>query len=205
MKQETSEEKIILTKEEYKSLLDRTKRQPLIYDSFDKWDNLESLEVFSDKQILVCFDTLENCAHYPHHIQGEWTKRRDISILSLLTFCGLRPGEACSLRFDDYVSAEDCLLIRPENNKQKRGRKVPLPKQAKKYISNYLKMPKYIWANSEFLFPSFENKQKPLSSRTWKYIMREKILKPSGLWVAPTGNKNNRVPKFRSYSFRHSF
>jgi site-specific recombinase XerD len=45
-----------------------------------------------------------------------------------------------------------------------------------------------------------ENKH--ISAGRWKCIFREKILKPAGIWVAPSPGKTR--PKFSSYTLRHT-
>jgi integrase len=167
-------------------------QQTLLYQDIERIP-----EKFFSEDIEVMLNTLDNSNDYLKTVWGEWMKARDKAILMTVYLLGLRPLETCALRFDDFNMRDETVLIRGENNKQKKDRILPIPKKLLKYVMAYLKFPRFMWKSSSYIFPSAENEH--ISSERWKHIFREKILKPSGLWVAPVGK---RMPKYRSYTLR---
>lgn len=194
---------IRISVEEYSKLLEASKRITyLASDETQPGDNLKTLETFRKKDVDKMFKVLQNSKDYFKNGIGLWMKKRDLCILATLVYMGLRPREACYLKFSDINLIKGYAYIDRNNNKQKKPRVVPIPKSWMPYFKSFTKMPKYFWENSEYLFPSHESKV--LSPGQWKRIMREKILKPSKLWLAPE-DKNPAKTKFRSYTLRHYF
>jgi len=144
-------------------------------------------------------DTITNSNKYQKNIWGEWMKARDKLILIIQYEHALRPREVCQLRFDDFNLMEKTIKIQAKNNKQKKERVIPICKRIKPYVEEYFKFPSWMWKGSPYIFPSFQNQY--LSPERWKYIFREKILKPSGLWIKPIAPQ---FSKTRSYTLRHS-
>lgn len=157
-------------------------------------------ELFDRNDFAIMIESIERCSLYPKDIYWRsWMKARDKCILAFLFFMGLRPKCACSLRYFDFNKKTLSFFIDGKNNKERKDRILPLPNAIVPYLLDYLKYGRF----GEYIFPSFENRSKPLSTQTWKRIMREKILKPCGLWIAPTGK--SRVSRTRSYSLRMSY
>jgi integrase/recombinase XerC len=173
--------------------------QKLLYDE----TNLLP-DIFKPEEIQRMLGALQNSNGYLKNIWGDFMRTRDVTILMTIYLMGLRPNEACSLRFDDFDIKNRTVKIRGENNKVKKDRVVPVPDELIKYYSDYLKFRReHFWKGSKYLFPSFENEH--ISAGHWKYIMREKVLKPAGLWIAPIDNgTGNKTPKYRSYTLRHT-
>ena len=156
-------------------------------------------ELFDRDDFETMIESIDRCKSYPKDPYWKlWMRARDKCILALLFYTGGRPKEICSLRYDDFKPKLMAFHIRGINNKQKKDRVVPILAQALPYLKEFLSMGR----SSEYIFPSFECRGRPLSAARWKSIMREKILKPSGLWIAPIGTT---VPRTRSYSLRASF
>jgi integrase len=156
-------------------------------------------ELFDRDDFSKMISAIEKGSIYPvDPYWNFWMKERDKCILAMLFYTGCRPKEICSLRYDDFKPKLMAFHIRGENNKQKKDRIVPIVEPLVPFIQSYLKYGR----RSNYIFPSYENISKPLSSGRWKTIMREKILKPSGLWIAPV---NTTVPRTRSYSFRAGY
>ena len=162
-------------------------------------DNARMNEVFSDNDIAVMFYTLIRSKDYLKNIYGEWMKARDLCILAALRYMLLRPKEACCLMFKDLNFKKMQIHIRGETNKEKKDRFLCIPDKFLSFYKYYMGFPKWLWKNSEFLFPSFENGH--ISPGRWKTIMREKILKPAGVYEPPV---HNRMPRTRSYLLRAS-
>jgi site-specific recombinase XerD len=126
---------------------------------------------------------------------GEFLKMRDVCILATIYILGLRPNEACSLKFEDFDFKNRKVIIRGENNKCKKDRILPVPASLMKFYKQYLVFPRSrFWRASKYLFPSFSRDH--VSASTLKFIMREKVLKPLNLW--------NFSETRTTYKLRHS-
>lgn len=170
-------------------------KQILLYEDVKKCP-----EIFSGAEIEAMLNQIDKSEGYLKTAWGEWMKARDKAILMTIYILALRPNEACALRFDDFNLKEGTVLIRGENNKVKKDRVLPLPPDLIPYYRNYFKFERVrFWRGSPYLFPSLETSK--ISAGRWKHIFREKILKPLGIWEAPV---NSTVPKYRSYSLRHT-
>lgn len=64
-----------------------------------------------------------------------WVGKRDLALLTLIYGCGLRIGEALSLRYGDMAGDHDSIRITGKGNKQ---RDVPILPIVKEAIANYL-------------------------------------------------------------------
>ena len=62
---------------------------------------------------------------------------RDHAIVCLLRYCGLRAAEACNLRLDDLIEAEDAVFVRSGKSRYAR-RKVPLVSPCPQALAVYL-------------------------------------------------------------------
>lgn len=75
----------------------------------------KTLSKFELKQV---FDVTQACSRYPE---------RDITMLMLTHYCGLRVGEVAALRFEDIISSDGTLLseltLDKERTKSKRAKK----------------------------------------------------------------------------------
>jgi len=150
-------------------------------------------KIFSkdDLELMLC--TLKNSDDYLKNVWGDFLKARDKCIVLLLYALGLRPKECLYLKFNDFDFEGWTIYINGENNKEKKSREVPITKDVATALKEYLAYPKSLWNGSDYIFPSFEDRTRPLSPGRWKGILREKILKPAGLYVKG---------KTKSYTFR---
>lgn len=154
-------------------------------------------ELFEQNDLIKMMDALDKITFQKDFYWDKWIRLRNKAILCLLWYGGLRPKEACYLKFSDFKDGK--LLIRGENNHSKRDRIIPLKQEMMPYLIEYLELGK---RNKEWVFPSFNDKTQPLSPTRWKAIMREYILKPIGRWIPA---EKGTVPRTRSYSLRASF
>ena len=176
--------------------------QRLLYQGCNKipkgnFSNEELSKIF--KQI---FDSEDYWKTKGYADWGLFFKWRDFSLVATMLLLGLRPKEACCLRFDDIDFKTNWVFIDGKNNKCKKDRRIPLPKKLSLIFREYLsRFPKQrFWKGSNYLFPSFQNPH--ISPGRLKHIFREKVLKPLGIWNLEQGK---RVPKTRLYALRHSF
>lgn len=159
-------------------------------------------KLFSQENIEQILYTCRRGNFYLKNDWGEWMRARDECIIMLMYHCALRPRECTSLKFSDFSINDMSIIIRPENNKERQGRSLPLPDVIIESLKAYLTFPRArFWQGSPWLFPSFESKTHPLASGTWKGRFR-RILKQAGIWLAPEGN--SKKPTFSSYTLRHT-
>lgn len=124
---------------------------------------------------------------------GKFLKIRDITLIATIYLLSLRPLEACMLRIEDFDFKHSFVRIRGCSNKLKKDRVIPIPKVLYKYLNAYLSYPKFrFWKSSPYLFPSMENNH--ISSKRIETVLREKALKPLGLWKLGVS----------TYTLRHS-
>lgn len=160
-------------------------------------------DFFTEKEIFLIFNQLKNCTDYwkkkGYAEWGQFFKARDFTLVATIYILGLRPNEGCSLKFSDVDFRHATIKIRGETNKVKKDRVIPLPKTLIKILKDYMQFPvRRFWRGSPYFFPSFENDH--ISPGTLKTIMREKILKPLGLWERP-----EKLGTVRTiYKLRHS-
>ena len=160
-------------------------------------------KIFSGDDIKAIFLTIRDSQDYLKTIWGDWMKTRDSTVISLMLAMGLRPREACWLRFDDFDLNNMTLRIRAENNKVKKERVVPIPDTVIPFITAYLSFNRSrFWRGSPWMFPSLENER--MSVETIKGRFR-KTLKQAGLWKIDYIDKAGRPrPSLHLYSCRHT-
>jgi len=130
---------------------------------------------------------------------GVFFKARDKTILATIYILGLRPKEACCLKFSDFDMRKCLVKIRGENNKVRKDRVIPVPQVLISIYRNYLKFPRCrFWKGSKYLFPSFMKRY--ISPKSVERMLREKALKPLGLWTFPEKHGSQRT----TYKLRHS-
>lgn len=157
-------------------------------------------EILGEKEINRIIYSLLNSKDYPSAQLGKWMRIRDICLIATIYLLGLRPKEACCLRFDDFDFKGMILKIRGENNKMRKDRVLPVPRLLTRIYKPYLQFSRYkYWKGSKYLFPSMQ--QNHISPGRLKHIFREKALKPLGLWKM---SGNWKLPKIRLYTLRHS-
>jgi integrase/recombinase XerC len=169
------------------------------------YENTKKLpEVFTKSDISKMIITLETSPDYLQNVWGDWMRARDKAIMMTIYALDLRPKEACKLKFEDFDLRALTVHIHGENNKTGKDRVLPIPNELGKHLRDYLNTKKFpremFWKGSPYLFPSYENNF--MSPGRWKHIFREKILKPSGLWLPP--EEGSTVTKYRSYTLRHT-
>jgi len=161
-------------------------------------------EIFTEQEVMqIVLQPLKSQDYWTkdgYADWGEFFRMRDVCLLATIYLLGLRPKEACCLRFDDFDFRSGNVKIRASSNKVRKERVLPIPATLMKFYRKYLTFPKArFWKGSKFLFPSFGSEH--LSASALKTIMREKILKPLNLWEMPVNSKKS---KFSTYTLRHS-
>ncbi len=116
--------------------------------------------------------------------------RRDLLILGLFVYTGIRKGELLSLRIQDIDLQKRILHINGRTSKSKKSRFIPIHFNLEGYLKDYLQERKSLCFTSEFLIISTKE-DKGLSTHGLKS------------WVT----KYNRLSgvKFHMHQFRHTF
>ncbi len=124
------------------------------------------------------------------HSKSSLILRRDMMMLYLLLFCGLRKGEFISLRVADIDINKRLLTVRAETSKSKRTRYIPIHPTAMLSLLEYIKERNRHGYKTEKLIVSSNNDQ-GLTRDGLKH-WANRLIKLSGV-------------KFHLHRFRHSF
>jgi integrase len=160
-------------------------------------------EPYTDEEINILVLTFSKTESYADNVAGEFTRRRDSTILQISAKIGLRPGEALALRWDSVDWRADQININPYSNKQRDPTSVRLCSKAKEILFNWKEVfDQHI--KSPFIFPSL-NTFMPITTSAWAKRLRE-ISKEAGIYKVvwhteagqPMGNR-------RPYSARKYF
>lgn len=183
--------------------MEQLKPNVLLWDCSKNYKH--ATKTFSEEEIKQMLDALENNGlHYwkegGYSEWGSFYKARDVCLVAFIYYHALRPKEACYLKLLDIDFQKRTIYIAPWSNKTNKDRVVRLSKLVMPYLEKYLAFNKKFWKGSDYAFPSFQNSH--ISPQTLKTIMREKVLKPLGLY-----EKVDNTPKHSRtslYSLRHS-
>lgn len=124
------------------------------------------------------------------HSHGPFLLKRDMAIIGILTFCGLRRNELIALETRDVDLHQGFITIRAETSKSKATRKLPINIHLRMYLSEYLEARKKRNPKSAYLLVS-QTSDTPLTKHGLKH------------WVARLSNLSG--VKFHLHRFRHTF
>jgi site-specific recombinase XerD len=122
--------------------------------------------------------------------QNSFLLKRDLAMIGILTFCGLRRNELISLEVKDIDLFNGFITVQPETSKSKRLRKVPINAHLKIYLLEYLHERKNRKCTARHLFVS-NGSDRGLTRHGLKHWV-ERISLLSGV-------------KFHIHRFRHTF
>ena len=123
-------------------------------------------------------------------VQSSFLLKRDLAMIGVLTFCGLRRNELASLELRDIDLFNGFITIRPETSKSKKLRKVPINTHLKIYLLEYLQERKKRGCKTQHLFVS-NNEDSGLTRDGLKHWVA-RLVRLSGI-------------KFHVHRFRHTF
>jgi len=117
--------------------------------------------------------------------------RRDQALLRLLADSGMRRGEIASLTVEDlHLDGEGLVLLRGETSKSRRGRIVPLSREALGALDRYLRV----------------RHAHPHAPLPWLWLGKRGRLSDSGiLQVVERRGRAAGVPGLHPHRFRHTF
>jgi len=161
---------------------------PLLYNGTRKLP-----DTFDNEEIERILHFAISSEKYLKSEWGQWMKYRDVCLFATIYVLGLRPKEACCLRFENFDLKRTTVKIKGTSNKNRKDRVIPVPKILFKFYEKYFGFSRLrFWKGSPYVFPSFQNRH--ISPKRAEQTFREKILKPLQLW-----NGNNSL-----YTLRHS-
>jgi integrase/recombinase XerC len=82
---------------------------------------------------------LDAAGRAPADNQRSYWPVRDVAVVSVLAFCGLRISELCNLTMASYVNDVDRPVFKVRGSKGGKGRVVPIPKRTTEAIDAYLR------------------------------------------------------------------
>ncbi len=123
----------------------------------------------------------------------EWSSRlarlRNKAIFYTLLFSGIRKGELMGLRAEDVDLKKRTLYVRPETSKSRRGRTLPLHRQAVEVLEQYMK----------------QREKKHTCAELWVSASSDHGLTSHGLKHMVSVVKETSGVNFHLHRFRHTF
>jgi site-specific recombinase XerD len=145
---------------------------------------------YNDKRALEKRDAERILTAVLQHSRNTFIMKRDMAMLHVLLFCGLRKGELISLRVRDINLERRTLLVNGNTSKSKKDRLLPINASLLLHMQDYM---------------DERRKWKYASEYLWVSSNRDERLSPHGLkhWV-------NRLRKlsgvrFHLHQLRHTF
>lgn len=122
--------------------------------------------------------------------QHSFLQKRDLAMIAVLTFCGVRRTELLGLEVRDIDFIKGFITVRAETSKSRKVRDIPMNPHLKFHLKEYLIERKKKGCKSEFFFVSFTE---------------DKVLTLDGLhhWVRRLVVASG--VKFHVHRFRHTF
>lgn len=146
---------------------------------------------------LLC-KTITNSQTYPMNNRGLFLRWRDVTILKLLFYCGLRPAECLNLRWKDVNFEREFIKVQPYFNKVKNDSSAQLSSPAKEALLDWYCVCQDLGTLFEFLFPSCETFE-PVRADRFSRLFRD-YAKEAGLlrveWITETGQKKYNLSPY---------
>tara|TARA_B100000508_G_scaffold120886_2_gene102245 strand:+ start:1122 stop:2063 length:942 start_codon:yes stop_codon:yes gene_type:complete len=146
--------------------------------------------VYDDERALKQSEIEKIIVSVMQNSKNTFVKQRDLAMISVLVFCGLRRGELLGLKVTDIDFQKGVLRVNGVTSKSKASRYVPVHRVALQSLDEYMLVRKQRKSQCEYLWVS-EIKDTPLTEHGLKH------------WV-------NRIKAwsgvdFHVHRFRHSF
>jgi len=135
-----------------------------------------------------------------------FNKIRKAMIFFLMYYLGLRPKESFASKVEHVNLNNGTLYIPAENNKQRVSDMIPLPDFVIDALNKYLRIRRYYFKNSPYLFPSKHRRSSGILGRSMVCRIFKEACKKAGIiqtqYTDVLGRKKyNLTP----YSLRHAF
>jgi site-specific recombinase XerD len=122
--------------------------------------------------------------------QNAFLLKRDIAMIGVFTFCGIRRTEFVSLEMKDIDFFNGFITVQAETSKSKRIRRIPINSHLKFSLQEYLNERKKRGCKTQYLFVSY-NKDTGLTLNGLRHWVK-RLVQKSGV-------------KFHVHRFRHTF
>jgi len=146
---------------------------------------------YDDKQWLDKEDVEKIRTSIELKSKNLFLKKRNLAMLGVLLFCGLRRNELISLRIFDINLEKKMLTVNGITSKSKRQRIVPLNNQVIEYLKDYLK--------------ELKSKKDYKDQYLWASDSRNHRLTPNGLKHLVKTLRIRSSVKFHIHQCRHTF
>jgi len=146
--------------------------------------------VFVDHRSLTGEEIRKIMGAVAQNASNPFLLKRDMAMIGILTFCGLRRNELISLEVRDIDLFTGFITIQPETSKSKRLRKVPINIHLKMHLLEYLEERKKRGCKTPYLFVA-NGRDKRFEVPGLKHWVK-RISRLSGV-------------KFHVHRFRHTF
>ncbi|MBS1624076.1 MAG: site-specific integrase [Bacteroidetes bacterium] len=145
---------------------------------------------FTDHRALTGDEIKRIMGCIVQHSGSTFIMRRDLAMIGILTFCGLRRTELISLEMKDVDIDAGFITVRSETSKSKRTRRLPINVFLKPYLKEYMAVRKQRKCQAVRFFVS-QGKDHDLTLHGLKHWV-ERIVKKSGV-------------RFHLHRLRHTF
>lgn len=146
--------------------------------------------VYNDRRALSKEEVKKIISAIEINYINTFLKKRDLVIVYILLFCGLRKNELISLEVTDIDLEKRVITIRPETSKSKKKREIPINPKLASSLREYFEERKKLKYTTQNLFASYSKDEK-LGVNGLNHWTK-KIIKISGV-------------KFHLHRFRHTF
>ncbi|MCW3128267.1 MAG: integrase/recombinase XerC [Bacteroidetes bacterium] len=145
---------------------------------------------FTDHRALTGDEIKRIMGCIVQHSGSTFIMRRDLAMIGILTFCGLRRTELISLEMRDVDIEAGFITVRSETSKSKRTRRLPINIFLRPYLKEYIEVRKQRKCKAIRFFVS-QGKDRDLTLHGLKHWV-ERIVKKSGV-------------RFHLHRLRHTF
>lgn len=153
--------------------------------------------IFSDSEVEVIFNAADNLKVKYHNRKNPYIRLEFSMLLRLLYGCGLRLGEALSLRMENVNLTRGTLYLRETKNDKQRI--VPMEQSLADMLQKYCCAMRLTDRPEAFLFPG-NNPDFPLSRGTARHLFHG-ILVETGIYIQPEPHTRGQC----LHCFRHLF
>lgn len=170
-----------------------------------KVKNHQPFNPITREDLNILLETIKKSKMHTYNYHTKFRKVRDILMIEIAAYCGLRPNEVCGIRFRDVDLDRNLMFIDGKNNKLGQDGIVPIPNIILKDLIYYLRVRvkgiKFRYTQSPYLFPSRNSKR--ISRYQFERLFRG-YTKEAGINqiidIRPNGQN---VLKYSLYSLRH--
>ncbi len=188
-----------------KKLIINAPIRTLIYQC-NKW-RPHAIPIDEIENLMDAFDRLPK--RHKLNDKDKWAEfiiKRNKVIFATSYYLALRPQEAVGIHLNDVTKDQFgryWIQIRGENNKRKKSRLLPVPKELAIIFYGFFNEFKYkdFWKDSKWAFPSFMGKNKHLGRARWNDIFQLAI-KEAGLWRSHPTKEGRGL--YTAHSIRHA-